>query len=87
MRLRAYKKLILGRMRKVLEFEAIWIKEVRYQFAYRLREEAFASIQLNVKYARTRRLLKMNRYRELFRNLLTIVKASRDRQAEAEEYF
>ena len=44
-------------------------------------------MHLNVKYEKTTKLLKMNRYRELLRQMLVLVKASRNRQAEADEYF
>ena len=60
---------------------------MRYQFAYNLREEAFKSIHLNVKYEKTIKFLKMNRYRELFGQMLVLVKASRGRQTEADDYF
>ena len=65
MRLRTYTKLLLSRMRTVLRFEARWIKEVRYQFAYSAREEAFKALSLNVKFAKADRLVIYNRYQAL----------------------
>ena len=66
-------------MRAVLKFEAMWIKEVRYQFAYNLREEVFRSLQLNVQAEKAARLVKMNRYREVLQTLLNIVHKSHQR--------
>ena len=64
-RVMIHQKLIMSRMRAVLKFEAMWIKEVRYQFAYSLREEVFKALQLNVRAEKAERLVKMNRYREV----------------------
>ena len=82
-----HQKLVMSRMRAVLKFEAMWIKEVRYQFAYSLREEVFKALQLNVRAEKAERLVKMNRYREVLQTLLDIVKKSHQRQEEANEYF
>ena len=65
MRVLVFKKQIMSRMRKVLKFESMWIKEVRYQFAYSLREEVFKALQLNVQAEKAERLVRMNRYREV----------------------
>ena len=64
-RIMIHQKLVMSRMRAVLKFEAMWIKEVRYQFAYSLREEVFKALQLNVQAEKAERLVRMNRYREV----------------------
>ena len=48
-------------MRQVLRLEKLWIADVRYQFAYSLREEAIAGLKTYVKYRRAKRAVKMNR--------------------------
>ena len=74
-------------MRQVLSFELKWIKEVQYQFAYGLREDAFKALRMNVAYQKTRRYRMLRAYNELFSRLMAKVKISRQRQQEAHEIY
>ena len=56
------KRLYLHKMRRVLAMEKMWLKEVRYQFAYSIREQAFNGLKTFVKYQKVKRLYKDNRY-------------------------
>lgn len=73
-------------MRTVLRLEQLWLKEVRYQFAYGLREQVVDSLKTNVKYRRAKRAVKLNRYRHLLRQMVLLVEESRLRQAQATVY-
>ena len=50
MRIQVFQKRIFVRIRQVLTFEHKWIKDVQYQFAFGLREEAFQALRMNVAY-------------------------------------
>ena len=73
-------------MRRVLRLEKLWLKEVRYQFAFGLREQTFDAMKTYVKYRRAKKTVKMNRYRHLLRQLTFMVQNSRLRQAQATVY-
>ena len=80
------KRLYLGKMKRVLTMERLWLKEVRYQFAYAIREQAFSAMKVHVKYSHVRRLLRFNRYVALIKELSKLVEITRMRQAEATIY-
>ena len=65
----------------MLRLEKLWIADVRYQFAYSLREEAMAGLKTYVKYRRVKRAVKMNRYAHFLNQLTKLVEQSRLRQA------
>ena len=73
-------------MRQVLKFESLWLKEVRYQFAFGLREEVFDCLKMYLKYRRVQNARKMTKYAALQRQLNQIVEDSRLRQAQALVY-
>lgn len=54
---------MFAKMRHVLRLEQLWLKEVRYQFAYGLREQAVDALKTYVKYRRVKYAVKMNRYK------------------------
>ena len=50
LRIQVFQKRVFIRIRQVLSFEHKWIKDVQYQFAFGLREEAFQALRMNVAY-------------------------------------
>ena len=70
-----------------MEFESKWIKEVQYQFAYGLREEAFKALRMNVGYSKIKRYQMLRGYNDLFSRLMALVTISRRRQQEAHEIY
>ena len=66
--------------------EKMWLKEVRYQFAYSIREQAFNGLKTFVKYQKVKRLYKDNRYVAFLNQCQHLVEQSRYRQAEATLY-
>ena len=70
-----------------MKFESKWIKEVQYQFAYGLREEAFKALRMNVGYSKIKRYQMLRGYNELFSRLMALVRMSRKRQQEAHDIY
>ena len=79
--------MLLTKMRQVLKFEARWLKEVRYQFAFGLREEVFDCMKMFVKYKRVMNARKMTKGAAFLRQLKRLVEDSRLRQAQALVYY
>jgi len=49
-------------MQHVLRLEQLWLKEVRYQFAFSIREQALSALKTHVKYRRVKYARKMKKY-------------------------
>ena len=57
---------IFGKMCHVLSLETLWLKQVRYEICIGLREDVFNNFKSYVKYCKTKRLIRYNRYASFF---------------------
>lgn len=71
----------------MLRFEKLWLKDVRYQVAYGLREKVMGAIKTFIKYRRVKSAIKMNRYSLFMVQLARMNEQSRLRQAQALVYY
>lgn len=60
-------------MRRVFKFERLWLREVRYQLSFYLREKFIKRWMLYVKYKKTRKMWAANRAAAFFLQLAKLV--------------